>query len=156
MIQRIQTVYLILSAFALLAMFLFPIAAFNLQQDSFYVLDVFGLKDAGGNKVDVSANFAMPVIITVTALLIIFTLFQYRNRKRQMKLGRLAYLLIAGILVALFFVIKSNAAHVPAEHAELSYGPAYFMPIVAVIFMFLANRSIRKDEELVRSLDRLR
>ncbi len=42
------------------------------------------------------------------------------------------------------------------EHYEVSYGPGIFFPIISLLFILLANRAIRKDENLVRAADRIR
>ena len=156
MIQRIQSVYLFLAILAMAAMLLFPIAAFNLETPDFYVLEAFGLKNSLGETVPVAANWSVVLLVVITILVLLLALLQYKDRKKQLKTLRFSYLILAGTLVGLFFLIKQNIAAVNLTELDLQYGPAYFMPIVAILLVFLAQRGIRKDEELVKSLDRLR
>jgi len=156
MIQRIQSLYLFIALLAVASMLLFPIAAFNLDSPEFYVLDAAGLKNSLGEIVNVSANWSVHIVIILTALVILFALLKYKNRGLQLKLLRLSYLLLAGILVGLYFLIRKNAEASGLEQIDMQYGPSYFMPVVAILLVFMAQRGIKKDDELVKSLDRLR
>jgi hypothetical protein len=156
MLQRIQTVYLLLAGIALLCMLGFPLAAFYVTETDYYVLSALGMEASDGSKVPLSANWAFFGLIILCTGLLIWVIFQYRDRKKQLKLIRLAYLLLAAMLVGIYFLIGLNAEAANLDQYELHYGPSYFLPIVAIIFVFLASRGIKKDEELVKSLDRLR
>ncbi len=156
MIQRIQSVYLFIAVLALGSMLVFPIAAFNLDTPDFFVLDAFGLKNSTGEAVDVPANWSVVISVVITGVLLLFALIKYTNRNLQLKVLRWSYLLLIGILLGLYFLIKKNAEATGLESIDMQYGPSYFMPVVAILLVFLAQRGIKKDEELVKSLDRLR
>lgn len=156
MLQRIQTVYLLLAGIAVLCMLGFPLAAYYITDTEYYVLSALGMESASGERIELSANWAFFSAIVVIAALIIYSVFQYKKRNHQLKIIRGAYLLLAGLLVGMYFLIEKNAQAAEITAYELHYGISYFLPIVTIIFLFLASRSIRKDEELVKSLDRLR
>lgn len=156
MLQRIQTVYLLLAGIALLCMLGFPLAAFYVTDSNYYVLSALGMEAADGSTVPLSANWAFFGMVLLSAGLIIWVIFLYKDRQKQLKLIRLAYLLLAAMLVGIYFLIGLNVKAANIEQYELHYGPSYFLPIVAIILVFLASRGIKKDEELVKSLDRLR
>lgn len=137
-------------------MMAFPLAAFYVTETEYFVLDGFGLHDVNGETISLSANYGLPVLVAISAALLVFAMLSYKDRSKQLKMIRLAYLIMAALLVGIFFLIRMNADAAGLETYELKYGIAYFLPIVAILLSFLASRSIKKDEELVRSLDRLR
>lgn len=143
MIQRIQSIYLFLAAAAVLALFAIPFATTpEVQADSAIFADAtFNVQDS----VPMMAGFGL------TGALLLVIIFLYNNRKLQMTLTKVG-LFFAGVGVGLaaqrFFTDSASDA------AQFSVGVA--LPVLAVIFAFLALRSINKDEKLVRSVDRLR
>ena len=136
MIQRIQTVYLLLVA---LLNGLLPIW-------------VPLWKDAEG--ADVMANQVTWIVITfyVVALLALIAIFMYRNRKNQFVLNRLN--LILNLFLLGFFVYRSLSLSGETEVSEKGIG--MLIPIFSIVFLVLANKAIKKDEDLVKSVDRLR
>jgi len=61
--------------------------------------------------------------------------------------------MLAGIITLMMFFIEGNKTN---DLVTMGYGIGYFGPIAALPFVFLANRGIKKDENLIKSLDRLR
>jgi hypothetical protein len=157
MIQRIQTIYLLLAGIALWLVFVFPLAAYNPVEDKaeLSTLDVFNINSADGAAIPNPWKWFFIVTVPVAGLLSFWTLMQYKNRKRQLQLGRFLYILCAVVLGANYYAAKKITDVFPGT-TETSYGPAYFLPLIALTFLFLAMRSIRKDEDLVKSLDRIR
>jgi hypothetical protein len=76
----------------------------------------------------------------------------YKNRKLQFVLGRLA--IILNFILLGFFVYQSLMVSGEAEASEKGIG--MLLPIVSIVFLALANKAIKKDEDLVKSVDRLR
>ena len=74
-----------------------------------------------------------------------------------MKLGAVNYLLIATLIISTYFSIENTPLFLDRgdELTTLHY-IGFYLPIAAVSFQFLANRGIKKDEELVKSVERLR
>ena len=151
MLQRIQTVYLLLAIICDALMFAFPFAKITIVEE--FIFSTSGLLSGGK---DISP---MPFTL-IAASLIGFTtisLLLYKNRGLQLRLGRLNYILHLFAIVAIFFSVDSIVADLPNGNvAKIVYGIGFYMPVASLAFLFLANRSIKKDEELVRSLDRLR
>lgn len=152
MIQRIQTLYL-LGIVALMTTSLFaPIATFTINGYD-YVLTAFSLSGPLGSE----STLWMGIIMAITALLPLITIFLYRNRQLQVRLcGAEAVLLIGSlVLIALYYWLSSRFFEdVAIDHKQ--FGWAAPMPIVSLILVYLAGRAIFKDEVLVRSLDRIR
>ena len=76
----------------------------------------------------------------------------FKNRKLQFVIGRLT-ILINLILLGLLIYVSLT---LPGEAAVSEKGIGMFVPILAVLLLVLANKAIKKDEDLVKSVDRLR
>jgi len=158
MIQRIQTVYLSLAVIAMGLLFAFPLAQF-FSETGAYIFSVTGLKNmVPDGTIAFNPLIFLPLSIgaTVTGLLALFTIFQYKNRAFQIKLTSIGVLLCIALIMAIFFlyihIIEKKIGIVP------DYRKAYgiYLPLVALVFMVMANRAIKRDDKLVRSADRLR
>lgn len=154
MIQRIQSVYLALAILSVALMFAFKIAEVQAVSGN-AVLTVYGAMWAN-QPVDSSLLILPPFVFNILIIiLLVVSLLMYKNRKRQMVLGRVSYILILGYFVFLYFLSDSIAKAIEGGE-RIVYGAGIYFPIAALAFVFLANRAIKKDEALVRSLDRLR
>ncbi|TVR39217.1 MAG: DUF4293 family protein [Cryomorphaceae bacterium] len=154
MIQRIQTVYLALAILSMALMFAFKISYIE-TGDDLAVITVYGVTlndQAVQNSWLVLPPWAWNVLI-IAALVSAVVL--YRNRRRQMLLARTSSLLIIAYFVVLYFAGTTLADSFTGVERP-SYGVSTYFPVAAFAFVFLANRAIKKDEDLVRSLDRLR
>lgn len=152
MLQRIQTIYLILAAVSMCLLFFFPICYYELG-DLSYSLTIKNLIGSDGLLESTEWGIGLMVAGPLVLALIIFMLTQFKERQKQLSVGRMIYLLLAALIIISMVVIECNRP----EGAELSgYWLGYFAPVAALPFVFLANRAIKKDEELVKSLDRLR
>jgi peptidoglycan/LPS O-acetylase OafA/YrhL len=104
-----------------------------------------------------------PYLITINPLLSILNgtigiltfvcIFLFRNRNLQLRLANVNLLLICILIGLLFFLADTLGTTV---NAPISYRYGSYLPLIQLVFTFLASRAIRKDEELVRSADRLR
>ena len=88
----------------------------------------------------------------LSALLAGGSIFWYRNRQNQFVINRLN--LISQLFLLGFFVYRS--LNVSGEAATSEKGIGMLIPIFSIVFLVLANRAIKKDEDLVKSADRLR
>lgn len=143
MIQRFQSLYLLVAALLFAIMAFRPLA--TVAQPGVEELQVVGAFDLVG--VGIGA--------IVIALLNLVAIFLYSNRKRQIKVVRLL-LVISALFTGLVFADHYQYEQGLEEGAVYSYAFVTFLPAVALILQFLALVRIRKDERLVRSMDRLR
>lgn len=134
MIQRIQSVYLFLVAL-LSAVLLLGVYQKN-----------WGLVFEGTSLMVVLAESTFTLVVAIGSL------FWYRNRQHQFVLNRLN--LIAQLFLLGFFVYRSLNLSGGAQAPEKGVG--MLIPIFSIVFLVLANRAIKKDEDLVKSADRLR
>lgn len=151
MIQRIQSIYLLLAMISMLLIFAFPFAKFTVTEP--VIFDVNGAM-LDGKKLSAIPFLWLTIILAVVSLV---TVFLYKNRQLQLKIGRFSYLLHLGYFVTIFFGMNNIQSKIPNGNiAEIAYGIGFYLPIAAIAFIFLANRSIKRDEELVKSVERLR
>lgn len=90
--------------------------------------------------------------IFASVLLAIISIFKYKNRQTQFVLNRLNSLFIF-ILLGVFVYVPLM---IPGETQVSEKGIGLFFPIISIVFLVLANKAIKKDERLVKSVDRLR
>lgn len=149
MIQRIQSVYLLLAIISLGLMSLWPIAKTGTA-----VIQVSGPVPAQGHGLEPLIGFFYDYGRLLVMLLALVTIFLFKDRKKQMLLGRLNYILLLAFVVWIQLDLGQFNEQIGKD--TLSYGVSTFLPVVALALLILANRGIKKDEELVKSLDRLR
>ena len=101
-------------------------------------------------------NPILLVLTTLAGLVALINIFMFKNRPLQLKLDYLVITLsILVPLVAFLLMFKSGSeTNTTIEIQENYFGLG--MPILAIIFSFLANKFIKKDTKLVKSMDRLR
>jgi len=136
MLQRIQTVYLLIAAIISAGLiFVFSLWE-NLEGVAMYAQDYL----------------TVFIAFLASGLLSLVSIFMFKNRKLQFVLGRLNILLNFFLLGV--FVYWSLS--VPGEIDISEKGIGMFLPIISIVFLVLANKAIKKDEDLVKSVDRLR
>ena len=136
MLQRIQTIYLLLSA--------------GVSAGLIYIVPIWETKDG----VDVYAfNEVLSLSLFISsALLSLISIFMFKKRKFQFVLGRLN--IILNFFLLGFFVYQS--LRISGETAVSEKGIGMLLPIISIVLLALANKAIKKDEDLVKSVDRLR
>ena len=87
-----------------------------------------------------------------STLLAVIAIFMYKNRKNQFVINRLN--LILNLFLLGFFVYRS--LNLSGETVVSEKGIGMLIPIFSIVFLALANKAIKKDEDLVKSVDRLR
>lgn len=160
MLQRIQTVFLILVVILMLLMLIFPLWVYQSEgmQES-YMLTAFYLEaNTAGAEVPEKIYFPFMFVATLAiaaATIGIIEIAKFKNRLLQMKLGALNSLFMAGAMgLGLYFA--SDIIDEKQFTNGWQYGAGVFLPAGAMICNVIANRFIRKDERLVRSVDRIR
>lgn len=150
--QRAQTIYLSLVVITMCLTTVFPFAAYPAESGE-TIFNLFGVEPKSES---VSLWFPYYIVIALIVGLAAFSVTQFKNRKRQLVLGQANYLLILVTVVMLFIDAPSVAKSLGLAEDAISYQIGMFLPVVSFAFTFLANRSIKKDEELVKSVERLR
>jgi hypothetical protein len=147
MIQRIQSIWLLLAAVAIAFSAFVPSIGLGTAA-GYFTLNNAGLKN---EAIASTANYPLLISTLATALISLVNVFNFRNRKLQKRIVSLNILLVIGLAVWVFLLGKSVG-----ELKELDIEFGVFLIPVAVILLFLALAGINKDEKLIRSADRLR
>ncbi len=108
--------------------------------------------DANGKVTYATDNVVHFLLFFSTAALALLTIFMYKNRKDQFVLNRLN--IILNFILLGLFVYRSLI--VSGENAISEKGIGIFLPVISIVFLVLANKAVKKDEDLVKSVDRLR
>lgn len=160
MIQRIQSVFLLLVAAIMVAVQFLPIwADINADKSERVVMTsisvIYAQADDFGNFTPISEKPVYLIFLgSIAAAVALFSIFQYQNRLTQMKLGALNSLLMGGFIgLSYYFSVKAENM-IPGTQGQFQIG--FFIVAAALLFNALANRFIRKDEKLVRDADRIR
>jgi len=162
-IQRIQSVFLALTAICMFALYFTSIATVAIG-NKLFIFSIFGLNEQGSNNLNFPLFPTFLIGLTTTIFLLSFyCISAYKSRINQMKFVRLNTLLILIFIVIdviayekMFSVIAAHLNSTSIIEKSVSYLFGSVTPFLALIFNILAFRAIRKDEELVRSADRLR
>ncbi len=145
MIQRIQSIFLLLAALCFGLLFILPlfksgVATQGMLDDHLY---------------QVNDNNILLIMAAVGTLLALGSIFLFNNRKLQANLAYLVSLIGLALGISSFFLIKPELNEIAQQGISgMQFGSV--LPILAIVCSILAGVFIRKDENLVRSSDRLR
>lgn len=137
MIQRIQTLYLLI-AFIVTGVLPFVFPLWTL---------------ANGNDFLFMQNQLYVILFGLSTTMSLLSIISYKNRQHQFVIGRLNIILNL-ILLGLFVYHSLNLSGETPAVSEKGIG--MFLPILAIVLLGFANKAIKKDEDLVKSVDRLR
>lgn len=154
MIQRIQTLYLLIVT-ALMAVTLFvPLAWFGSDAGEFG-LYAFSLQSAGGEAVQ--PTLYMGILLALSCALPLVTVFLFRRRLLQIRLCVVEIVLLVGAaaMEAVYYFLSWRVFSDLTFHTQ-GFKPAIALPLVCLLFAYLAARAIFRDELLVRAADRIR
>lgn len=136
MIQRKQSLYLLVVVIL-----------------SSLLLSTFPLWKNESLEAQFAFNFTPSLIgVSASAVLALISIFLFKNRKLQFVLGRINILI--NFFIIGFFVYWS--LNLSGETQVSEKGIGMFVPLVSIVFLVLANKAIKKDEDLVKSVDRFR
>lgn len=150
MLQRIQTVYLLLASICMVVSLLTNLATFAMGGD-FIQFEAMGFYL---NNEIIFSTWGLFVIGNISAVLSVIIVFLYNKRMLQIRLSSMNIFLMLGYygLIA-FYVFKRNPE---IESTFQNVGIGMIMPFIAIVFTYLAIRKIGADEALIRSLNRIR
>ncbi len=155
MLQRVQTVYLLAATVLMSLMLFLPLAEIAAEGRGIYQVLSKGWYITGGVTAELAmATWPVFILALVLALLPLINLFLYRSRKLQIRICIYSIILAFGLigLIYYYFVVGFRQLDEPAYALRFPL----VLPAIFIILIYLAFRGIRKDEILVRSLDRIR
>ncbi|MDN6311177.1 MAG: DUF4293 domain-containing protein [Flavobacteriaceae bacterium] len=136
MIQRVQSFYLVIVV-------ILNAVIFNLLPATDFEFNLI----LGENT-----YWIISALFHLSALLALISIFKYKDRKLQFVLGRVN-MLLNSVLVGVFVYGSLN---LPGENDFSEKGIGVLLPIISIVFIVMANKAIKKDEDLVKSVDRFR
>lgn len=158
MIQRVQSLYLLIVAIACSLLFFFPMIDYvDIQRGAgTYKLFATGMKSYADIPGILFFWETSPLLILVCASLIlaVIAIFLFKKRNLQLRLVNIngfINILLIGLVFLLYSKIFEHRLGIPSI-----YQFGMYIPLISLIFLVLASRAIRKDEELIKSSDRLR
>lgn len=190
MLQRIQTIYIIIFAILLFVTPFFVFVQFdvkhtviqnelNVDTDSkdtnnelnndeklYIELKQMSFLPTGlkGDKNILPSDYTFPKYIILGYLVAvsfsILMLVNFKNRSKQLRFGKLLYLIV--FLTISYMIVESyNMKSILDDQKSVEvlnqvYHVGFYLLISSIPFLFLANRGVKKDDDLVKSLDRLR
>ena len=142
MIQRIQSIYLLLVVLLSTGV-TFTFKLWEVADKEVYALDLLSDQSFFAKLV--------PVFFIISALIAFIAIFKFNKRQLQFVLGRIIILINLFLLGILIYLSLNIPGEVSSEK-----GIGMFIPSVVILFAVMANKAIKKDENLVKSVDRLR
>ena len=151
MIQRIQTIYLLLAVIFMLLFYIFPIAIFT--------TDIFAFEFFNCH-ITHPENLQPPLPLLPLAILPMFSIivslvaiFLYKKRKPQRRLGKVNMMIVfIVIIITVFYFFKIKEF----LDGSVQYGFSAIFPVLVFVMLLLANKAIKKDDDLVKAADRIR
>lgn len=145
MIQRIQSIFLFLASLGFAGQFATDFAISSVPAPNLMLDQIYEVQD----------NIVLLSITILGGLLALIAIFLYQNRPLQMKLS-IFVLILAIFLPLVAFLLIYNEGTALASGTIITDQAGTYLPLVSIIFGFLAYNGIKKDETLVKSMDRLR
>lgn len=149
MIQRKQTLFLAISVLLFLSTFAFPFGTIGLNE-----LHNYKVMGADGTAVDGISTYYFSIPLAIASIISAYAIFLYANRSIQMAVVRLTFIFYAASFALMSMYILDAVKVLPNETFAL--GISFFLPFAAFFCNLIALRGIKKDEQLVKSLDRIR
>lgn len=149
MIQRIQTIWLLLATILAVLIFFFPIAELSNENKlmiySFESINLFGMVGF------IKTAYIFAGLVALIAFFSFTAIFLYKRRDLQMRLCTIISLLDI-FLVILIIVFSFNQA----KNIGLTIGLSAIIPLIIFILVLMARRAVRRDDLLVKAADRIR
>jgi len=150
MIQRIQSIFLLLAAICLGLLFL---DAFNFGIAESVTTNDTMLSDG---DLDASDHVLMSGLAIAGIIVSLVSIFLFNNRKLQSNVTMVSFFIISMLHGAAGFYFHQNSEFAESLNGSLEFSFGWACPFLALVFAVLALRGIGKDEKLVKSMDRLR
>lgn len=152
MIQRIQSIWLLLASLTICCLVFIPMVTANVGGIEYHII-ASGLYKKVGNQTTQVESYLPLFISTVAVILIcLLNIFNFKRRTIQKRIIMTTIVLIIG----LSFWYSQYAKNIPGGLKDDTYSIGMFLPVIAILFCLMAIRGINNDEKLLRSADRLR
>ncbi len=158
MIQRVQTIYLSI-AIILLSFVTFGTTFFSfLNETSRFSFSSYGITEYSISNGEILSTTSFPFFIGTIALILLcfLTIMSYKSVNRQFKLGRMVFGIYFLMLLTVILMSYLGDALIDTETTSREMDLGFILFVAGFPFTFLANTGIKRDKQLLESLDRLR
>ncbi len=153
MIQRIQSVYLLLSSLCIWSLFLMPFSFLTVN----ITTNINGINEQVTDGIfNIYDNKILLVATAIVGALVLAIIFLFNNRKNQVLMSRILLFMILLLTLASIYLTFTLRNSLILSSYPSSFGLGFVVLIASIVFLFLAIMSILKDENIVKSMDRLR
>jgi peptidoglycan/LPS O-acetylase OafA/YrhL len=158
MIQRIQSLFLLFSIIVVSINHFIPFFTIDANFGDYQILMDFYIVKVNSSVEELDKGLNSQWIFTsvlhfIFILGVLIQIFQFKNRKNQLKIGR-AMMMLGILYIGVAIIMMLNFSSTLSASISKIYGLLF--PILGVILVLLANIYIQKDENLIRSIDRIR
>jgi predicted permease len=155
MLQRIQTIYLLLASVALFALFFFPIAHDVYTATGPKTIKIDGVyEQVNGQLVRSTSFLVLTIVCIIVALLPLFIISRYKNLRQQYAFCMSLIMVLFGFSYWMANTVTDTIGK--TEFGTSNMGIGMFLSSLSIIFLIMAIKAIRQDEKLLKSVDRLR
>lgn len=154
MFRKLQTYYFLLAAICLLLMYLFPIAQIQTEK-GILDLNTNGITYSIGEGMNTNRVLEIQLLIPLTSFFLLASAFIFTKNKYQKAIGRLCYILILLLIFFCWFELYYVTNDLLEKEIVKGYRGFYFA-VASFAFVFLANRAIKREEEILKVLDQIR
>lgn len=147
MLQRIQTIFILIAEMLIASLYLFKFADLSVNGE----LHTFTAKGIFNGETLVFDGLPIMLFIGIIVLLHLAIIFMYKKRIRQIRMLVFTIILLLGLFGMFFYFTYAGFSG-----AKVTFKIPVVFPIIALVLDYLAIRAIGKDEALVRSMDRIR
>lgn len=160
MIQRIQTLFILLAIAVNIVIFNFDLAAFT-YSGNINNFTLLGLIDSNTGTY-LYTNWLIAGLAIVTILIGLLAIFLFKKRSFQIKITQLCLFFQTIFVVSIFYFVDQlqvklmGSEELAADSLDVSYSSGSLLALIPFVFLFLAIRAISKDEKLIKAADRLR
>lgn len=144
MIQRVQSIWLFVAAFLSGALFIFPL----------YHYTAAGAATA--SLLSAKNEYMLLLLASLMTVVPMVAIFLFKNRKQQKGMVWISILASLGFVAVMLMKIQNLKNAVPPATNDNFALPGPIIPVAAIVFLLLALKGIRKDDALIKSVDRLR
>jgi hypothetical protein len=154
MIQRIQSLYLLIAVILVGVLFFVPVAGLSGKDGNLFWVYLSGVVSEGtANGVINEKSWPLLIYACLVLVMLVWTIFRYGNRALQIRLSYISILLLAGLTALIYYYVWNSQISLGGIYSLKIY---FSFPLVSAVFVYLAIKGIAKDEKLIKSIDRIR
>ena len=153
MIQRKQSLFLLIGTIVMALLYFFPIAEFMVNTTNYY-FNFIEIATVVDTKKEIIGNvYPITILLSIIVMISWVTIFLFKNRTLQLRLITINVFLKIGFLILTgFYIYKLSNAFDSDLYLQMSF----IYPVIAIILDIMASKGIQKDLNIIKSYDRIR